>query len=64
MEARRHKQILDKLKKSNQIFEVDYDTLEKDLEVSLEQDIIQKQDILSSLLLEKELLKLKISLTP
>ncbi len=64
MEARRRKQILGKLKKSNQIFEVDYDTLEKDLEVSLEQEIIQKQDILSSLLLEKELLKLKISLTP
>ncbi|WP_378177869.1 hypothetical protein [Aquimarina sp. SS2-1] len=56
----RRKQILDKLKKSNQIFDCDYETLEEDLEFNLESEIKRKQDILSSLLIEKELLKLKI----
>lgn len=60
MDNKRRKQILDKLKRSNQIFDIDYNSFEKDLEIELEKEFRKKKDELISLLYEKELLKLKI----
>ncbi len=57
----RRKEILDKLKNSNRIFEEDYNFLEKDLEIELENKFIKKKEKLSSLLFEKELLQAIIS---
>ncbi len=60
MDNKRRKQILDKLKRSNQIFDIDYNSFEKDLEMELENEFRKKKNELISLLYEKELLKLKI----
>ncbi|WP_109098158.1 hypothetical protein [Aquimarina sp. AU58] len=60
MDNKRRKQILDKLRRSNQIFDLDYNSFEKDLEMELENEFRKKKDELISLLYEKELLKLKI----
>jgi len=58
---KRRKELLNKLKKSNRIFDVDYDTLEKDLEENLENEFLKKKDKLTSLLYEKESLRLIIA---
>lgn len=55
-----HKGILDKLKKTNRIFDEDFNSLEKDLELELENKFIKKKDKLISLLYEKEFLQLTI----
>ena len=62
MEREKRKQILDKLKKSDQIYDIDYDTLEEDLEKSLQNEIAEKKYLLESLLFEKELLEIKLDL--
>lgn len=54
MEANKKREILERLKLKGRIFSSDFESLEQELETSLEDEILRKKKALKQLLAEKE----------